>query len=229
MPEQTPFDPSDFGDQLGFADNPEPRCPCILLLDTSGSMGGAPITQLNEGLVAFKNSLDSDDLAKKRVELAIVTFGGQVQTVCDFATAMNFTPPWLTVEGDTPMGAAILQAGDMLRKRKDQYRSHGIAFYRPWLFLITDGAPTDDWRPAADEVRTGEAKKAFAFFAVGTDEADFGLLKKIATRDPLRLKGFNFRELFVWLSNSLQSVSRSKPGEQVPLTNPAAPGGWASI
>lgn len=33
-----------------FAENPEQRCPCLLLLDTSGSMGGRPIAELNEGL-----------------------------------------------------------------------------------------------------------------------------------------------------------------------------------
>ena len=229
MPEQVPFEGPDFGEGLEFADNPEPRCPCILLLDTSGSMSGNPIDQLNQGLITFKNELTADSLAAKRVEVAIVNFGGEVRTLGDFTTAQQFNPPFLTAGGETPMGAAVLRACDLLRQRKERYRSHGIAFYRPWLFLITDGAPTDEWRPAADEIRTGEAKKAFAFFAVGTEGADFGLLKKISVRDPLTLRGLKFRELFVWLSNSLSSVSRSQPGTQVPLTNPAAPGGWAAV
>ena len=56
-----------------FADNPEQRCPCILLLDVSGSMGGAPINALNDGLRIFKDELNQDSLAKKRVDIAIVT------------------------------------------------------------------------------------------------------------------------------------------------------------
>lgn len=57
-----------------FADNPEPRCPCLLLLDTSGSMRGAAIAELNEGLITFKDELAADSLAMKRVELAVVYF-----------------------------------------------------------------------------------------------------------------------------------------------------------
>ena len=58
-----------------FAENPEPRCACLLLLDNSGSMSGAPIQQLNEGLRAFQEDLSADALASKRVEVGIVTFG----------------------------------------------------------------------------------------------------------------------------------------------------------
>jgi uncharacterized protein YegL len=57
-----------------FAENPEPRCACVLLLDTSGSMGGAPVAALNEGLTTFKDVLSKDPVASKRVEIAIVTF-----------------------------------------------------------------------------------------------------------------------------------------------------------
>ena len=216
--EQIPFGASE------FAENPEPRCPCLLLLDTSASMAGSAIDELNRGLLSFKRELSADALALKRVEISMVTFG-PVQLVSDFQTADQFAPPLLAGAGDTPIGAAITSGLDIIRQRKDAYRSNGIHYYRPWVFLITDGAPTDSWREAADLVQAGEQSKGFSFFAVGVENADMEVLRQISMRPPLKLSGLRFRDLFSWLSSSLSSVSRSQVGQQVQLLPP----GWAEV
>ncbi|MFM0643408.1 VWA domain-containing protein [Paraburkholderia bryophila] len=222
---------NDFATQVAFgtdnfAENPEQRCPCVLLLDRSGSMAGEPIALLNAGLTTFKDELAADSLAMKRVDTAIVSFGPPALEM-PFHTAPNFFPPTLTAQGDTPMGAAINLALDTLDARKAEYKANGISYYRPWVFLITDGGPTDAWQSAAARIREGEASKKFAFFAVGVKGANMDTLGQISTaRQPLELQGLKFRELFQWLSASMAAVSRSTPGTEVPLT---APTGWASV
>jgi uncharacterized protein YegL len=219
--EQQPFAAAE------FAYNSEPRCPCLLLLDTSGSMSGAPIRDLNQALHQFKDELLGDSLAAKRVEIAMVTFG-PVRVLSDFVGVENFQVPSLTANGDTPIGAAITSGLDLLRQRKETLRSHGIGLFRPWVFLITDGAPTDNWQHVPALIQQGEHSKGFSFFALAVEGADIETLLQICVREPIKLKGTKFKEFFLWLSASLKGVSKSNPGETVALPD-YKPYGWAEV
>ena len=202
-----------------FAMNPDPRCACVLLLDTSGSMAGEQLAALNKGLQSFQEALQEDPLAKRRVEVAIVTFGnGGVQKVQDFVTADQFAAPMLSAGGTTPMGEGINLALDLVAERKTQYKSNGIAYYQPWVFMITDGAPNpgSPWESAAERIKGDVTAKSLAFFGVGVADADMNVLSKITPR-AIKLDGLRFNELFVWLSQSQKRVSASKPGEQTAL------------
>lgn len=212
-----------------FAENPEPRCPCVLLLDTSASMTGSPIQALNEGLETFRDNLITDELAKKRVEVAIISFDNQVKIVQEFITADQFENPVLTAQGQTYMGTAINKALDMIAARKSEYRNNGITYYRPWVFLITDGEPQGESekavKEATDRIEKEENNKHVAFFAVGVEGANMDRLGEIVQRTPLKLRGLDFREMFIWLSASMQQVSHSKVDEQVALPPP----GWGTV
>jgi uncharacterized protein YegL len=218
-------------DHVEFAENPDPRCPCVLLLDVSSSMQGDAIKALNEGLKAFQREVSGDMIAARRVEIAIVTFGSSANVVQDFVTVDQFLPPELNAGGQTFLGAGIDTALNLLEQRKAAYRNSGVAYYRPWVFLITDGAPVGEPDAAVESSRTRlvaeQESGKLVFFAVGTESADFQKLGTFttATRPPLQLRGVQFVQLFEWLSKSQQAVAQSRPGEQVPLP----PAGWASV
>jgi|SRR5215510_2369671 len=218
-------------EQIEFAENPDPRCPCVLLLDVSTSMQGASIAALNEGLRVFQRDVAGDPIASRRVEVAVVTFGTGSRVVQEFVTVDQFQAPELQAGGQTHTGAGIEAALNLLEQRKASFKNNGIAYYRPWIFLITDGSPygePDSVVEAArhrllDEIRANKT----AFFAVGTETANFQRLETftVPERPPLKMSGIQFVELFVWLSRSQQAVAKSQPGDQVPLP----PAGWASV
>jgi uncharacterized protein YegL len=218
-------------EHIEFAENPDPRCPCVLLLDVSSSMQGDAISALNEGLKAFQREVSRDAIAARRVEIAIVTFGSGARTVQDFVTVDQFVPPELVANGQTHIGIGIETALDLLEQRKATYRNLGVAYYRPWVFLITDGAPLGEPDSLVETARQrllGEQKvNKLVFFAVGTASANFQKLQTFTSPDrpALQLAGLQFVELFVWLSRSQQAIAQSRPGEQVPLP----PAGWVAV
>jgi uncharacterized protein YegL len=206
---------------VDVAKNPEPRCPCVLLLDTSGSMAGERIKALNAGISTLRTEISRDPLAARRVELAIVTFDSNVHVVQRFVTADRFNPPPLKPSGQTRMASGILRSLDLVETRKEQYKRHGLYYYRPWIVMITDGKPEGESEAAIAEakrrLRQDEAAKRVALFAVGVADADIEYLSGMVVRRPLPLEGLQFQELFSWLSASMQSVSRSQPGDRVEL------------
>lgn len=249
-------------EQAEFADNPEPRCPVVLVLDTSGSMNGNPIKELNEGLRAFAEAIRSDPLASLRVEVAVIAFGGKVRALDvesgapspdknivpfnplglavrqkekeipfdahqAFVTGDRFMPPILDSHGETPLGEAVQRALALLRERKEIYKANSLDYFRPWIFVITDGKPTDrHWEAAAEQVKQEENRKGVIFYGVGVEGADLNVLRRFSdARPPLKLRGLAFGDLFTWLSKSLSVIAHSRPGEQAPLP----PVGWGSV
>jgi len=214
-----------------FLENPENRCPVLLILDVSASMQGTPIEALNEGLAEFKFDVEQDALAALRVEVCLVTFGSVVKQLQSFVTIDDFTPPVLDAAGKTPMGEAIEKGLEALENRKKTYHEQGIGYYRPWVFLITDGAPTDPevWEQAIRKVHRLERDNRLTFFAVGVEGADRDILAKLASpgRTPFFLKDLKFKELFRWVSASVKRVSMGRVGNGAMMALPPV-SDWAA-
>jgi uncharacterized protein YegL len=198
-----------FAYDLEFTENPEPRCLCLLLLDTSRSMEGAPMAALNQGLQVLREQLLQVHLARKRVEVSIVTFGAGVEIVQDFITADLFQPPVLQARGETPLSAGILFGLDHLETHKARCQLVELPYSRPRVFLITDGIPQGEpletTRMAIQRIRNVESARQAVFFAVGIEGANMPLLARIAVRPPIKLRKLRFADLFTWLSASIAS------------------------
>lgn len=199
--------------------NPVPRVPVCLCLDTSGSMSGQPVTELNEGVRAFIQAILGDETAKDSAEIGMVTFGGTVQVPTDFGPVTSIEPPSLSANGGTPMGEAVKRALELLTQRKTAYSNAGVDYFQPWLVLMTDGAPTDDIDEAIRMVADLVERRKLSVFAIGIGEsADMNILAKFSPkRPPLRLKGLAFPQFFEWLGKSVSQVSQSVPGQAVQL------------
>lgn len=200
--------------------NPAPRCPVVLLLDTSSSMVGAPINELNEGLKQFLRETAADEAASRSVELEVITFDDYANVAMPFTAIedVDQNPDPLIADGNTSMGAGIRLAVRDLKARRKIYRNSGISSYRPWVILMTDGGPNDeDWEQAAEEMRVlGEnGKIQYIGIEIG-DDADHETMCQILPSQPgpVKLKGLRFKQFFRWLTDSMKSVSASAVSDQ---------------
>ena len=215
-------------DTVEFAENPEPRCPCVLVLDVSGSMRGARMDTLNQSILEFKTQVCEDQLTSIRAEIAVIAFSDRPRVAQDFVTADKFQPQELGIEGGTKIGIAMIKALDMVEERKRSYRAGGISYYRPIIILISDGYPEHDTPEQIEEatrrVREAEDGRHAAIFSFGVDDkADIAKISAMmAPHRPARpIKQADLGKLFEWLSSSLSAISTSQPGQRISLPDPA--------
>jgi uncharacterized protein YegL len=209
--------------------NPNQRTPCVLVLDASGSMalptssGSTRIDELNAGLSALREAIRADDSAYSRVSLSVIMVGGpdsEAALLMDWTDAEDFETFKMHAGGGTPLGAGMLLALKMVEEAKADLKSAGISYMRPWIIVISDGEPTDDrelWESSIIEARKAEQERKAEIFVIGVQGADLETLGKLSHRPAIALDGVKFKELFVWLSDSLSAATRSRPGENVEL------------
>lgn len=215
---------------VALAENTSQRLPCVVVLDGSTSMANDnAIGALNDGLKLLEQDLKADDVARQRVRILLLRVGApqDVEIVTDWTDAIDFEAPEIEANGTTPLGAGVRRALDEIEAEKGRYRDQGIPYNRPWLFVLTDGEPTDpDWEQAADECRHAEERGRVSVFCIGVGKANLGKLGRFSPRQPLALKGLAFREFFLWLSRSARAGSQTAPSENIQM---AAPSDWAVV
>ena len=212
----------------------EKHLACVLLLDTSGSMSGAAIEQLNHAVNQFKAKVSLDDTAKNCVDIAIITFSSSVKVVQNFVPVMEMDSVNLVADGGTSMGAGLSKALEMIKARNRFYDDLGTPVFKPWIFVVSDGVPTDSIDAISKQIKAEDEKGKLKVIALGVKGYDKKSFTSFTHRI-LELADYNFDKIFDWLAASMVTISVSKVANEsgdnvelaeLPSNSRIVPRGW---
>lgn len=211
---------------LAYVESSAERLPCVLVVDGSGSMSrDNAIHELNEGLATFSSELKKHAKARRQVRLKVIRCGGNVETLVDWTDAADFDPPQVEADGNTPLGQAVNFALDEIDSEKSRLDAAGISRKRAWLFIFTDGEPTDErWEDAAARCRQLEHSNSLSTYGVAVNGANTNNLAQFSKENaPVMLGSADFIEFFKFLSEKVKQASEGTRGEITTEANAQSP------
>jgi uncharacterized protein YegL len=186
------------------------RLPVYLVLDCSESMAGSAIEEVARGVDSLVTALKSNPLALETVYLSVITFSRYAKQVVPLTELISFQPPTLSVRPGTALGSAIQLLMNCMSREVSKTSPTTKGDYRPLVFLLTDGQPTDDWHAMADAIRAANNPRIANIYAIGCGpDVDPDNLREI-TDVVLSMPDMSpdaFRKAFVWLSASISTAS----------------------
>ena len=208
------------------------RLPVYLLLDCSGSMMGEPIEAVRQGVKALLSELKGDPQALETAYLSVITFDSQARQVVPLTELMTFKEPEINAGCATALGGALNVLMDCVSTEVRKSTETQKGDWRPLVFILTDGSPTDieTFREAAQRVKTMKAANIIAC-AAGSN-ANTSYLKEITESVLMMntLSAGDMAQFFAWVSGSIRTSSRTmdaRPG--APIELPPPPQGFVVV
>ncbi len=187
------------------------KFPVYLLLDCSSSMSGAPIIAVNEGLELVYRELMRDPQARESVWISLIRFASAASQ--DPLTPIDqFVPPTVTASGSTAMGGAFTLLVDSIKQDLAAKSGSHRGDYRPLVFLLTDGAPTDNWQGPVQNLKALSGAQKPAIVALGCGGGvNAPMLSQVTSEVYLmaNVTGDQLKAFFRLISGSIVSASRA--------------------
>lgn len=203
------------------------RLPVYLLLDCSESMIGPAIEAMQSGVSMLIQELRRDPHALETAFVSVITFDSSARQLVPLTELLEFRAPSLRVRPGTSLGAGLRLLGECIGRECRRRTTEHKGDFKPIVFLLTDGQPTDDWECAVHTLTGSGGARIADIYAVGCgDDVDFDVLARLSDK-VLRLDSLTpekLARLFVWVSASIQAAStpagfaeRGNPAELVDL------------
>ena len=194
------------------------RLPVYLLLDTSGSMHGEAIEAVKNGVQILLSTLRQDPYALETAYLSIISFDSTARSLVPLTELAAFQAPDIQASGTTQLGEALALLADQIDREVQKTTTDTKGDWKPLIFIMTDGAPTDDWKKGLDRLK--QVKTGVIVACAAGHAADSAILKQItevvvelSTTDSSAIKAF-----FKWVSASVSTGSQKVDAGQKEVT-----------
>ncbi|KAA5605855.1 VWA domain-containing protein [Roseospira marina] len=184
------------------------RLPVYLVLDISGSMHGEPIEAVRNGMQMLVSTLRTDPYALETAFLSVIIFDDKARQAVPLTELMSFQPPTIEAGSTTSLGDALRVTKESIEREVRKTTAEEKGDWKPLVFLMTDGRPTDDWQKGLDTFR--EVSTGMVIACAAGPQADTTVLKTITevvvsldTADSSTIGAF-----FKWVSASISTSSK---------------------